>query len=197
MRKLVYFVAATVDGHIASPRGEFDFFPLGEHFEAQVAELPETIPAHLRATVGAASEPRRFGAVVMGRKTYEVGARAGLTDPYAPLPTVVFSRTLATAESPVRVTAENPVDVVRALKRQPGRDIWLCGGGNLAASLADEIDELVVKLNPLLLGAGIALWSAPFSPRSLRLINTRTFASGVVWLTYALSSRASVPSPTS
>ena len=157
----------------------------GEHFTAQVAELPETIPAHLRATVGAAAEPARFGAVIMGRKTYEVGAREGINDPYAPLPTVVFSRTLPAADAPVRVTAEDPVEVVRALKRRPGGDIWLCGGGTLAAALAGEVDEIVVKLNPVLIGAGLGLWGGPFSPRSLRLLSTRAFRSGVIWLTYA------------
>ena len=61
----------------------------------------------------------------------------------------VFSRTMT--ESPdaqVELVSENAVEVIDALKQEPGKDIWLCGGG-LATTLFSEIDEMIVKLNPV------------------------------------------------
>jgi dihydrofolate reductase len=184
MPDLVYFVATTVDGRIAAPDGGFDFFPQGDHLGAQVEALPETIPAHARQALGIDAAPRRFGSVVMGRNTYAVGLREGITDPYQPLETVVFSRTLDPAAAPVRITAEDPVAVVRELKQRATRDIWLCGGGALAGALAGVIDEVVVKVNPVLAGAGLPMVDGAFRARALVLGDVRRFESGVVWLTY-------------
>lgn len=188
MRKLVYFVAVSVDGYIAGPAGQIDFFPMeGDHLAAQVTELPETIPRHVRALLGVPETQTRFDAVVMGWGTYAPAFDQGLTDPYAPLETVVFSRRRRSRQDgALRVTPENPVDVVRELKAQPGRDIWLCGGGVLAAALVDEIDELVLKVNPVVVGDGVRLMEGGFHPRRLVLQARRAFESGVTWLTFAL-----------
>ena len=186
MRKLVYFVAVSVDGFIASPTGAFDFFPMeGDHITAQIQELPETLPRHVRQMLGIPDEAARFGAVVMGSKTYEPARAEGIRDPYAPLETVVFSRRLpAAAEGRLRITADDPVAVVRALKAASGGDVWLCGGGELAATLASEIDELVLKVNPVLAGDGVRLMGGGFEPRRLTLRHRRAFESGVTWLTF-------------
>lgn len=189
MRKLVYFVAVSVDGCIAGPAGQIDFFSgEGDHLAAQVSELPETIPRHFREALGVSSGPMRFDTVVMGRATYEPALSAGITDPYAPLQTVVFSRRLASKqEGGLRITAEDPVGFVRTLKERDGRDIWLCGGGELAQTLLPELDELVVKVNPVLAGAGIRLSAGGFDPRELSLRESRVFDSGVIWLTYEVA----------
>ncbi len=187
MRALTYFVATSVDGFIAGPGGQFDFFPMeGDHIQAQVEALPETLPKHVRDMFGVPTRIARFDTVVMGRGTYEPGLSAGFSDPYAPLRTVVFSRSLpAKEEGALRITAEDPVKVVRALKAEAGKDLWLCGGGKLASVLRDEIDELVVKVNPVLTGGeGIRLFEGDFSPSKLRLRSHRAFDSGVVWLTF-------------
>ena len=187
MRRLVYFVATSVDGFIAGPQGQYDYFPMdGDHIRAQVEELPETLPKHVRDMLGVPTRMARFDTVVMGRGTYEPGLAAGFPHPYAPLRTVVFSRSLtAKEEGGLRITAEDPVQVVRALKAEEGKDFWLCGGGELANVLRDHIDELVVKVNPVLTGgSGIRLFAGDFSPSKLRLRTHRVFDSGVVWLTY-------------
>lgn len=188
MRQLVYFVATSVDGCIAGPAGQFDFYPMkGDHITAQLEELPETIPCHVRAALGVPTRQARFDTVLMGSRTYAPGLAAGVADPYAPLETVVFSRRQPPRrEGTLRVTNEEPLNVVRALKAQPGRDIWLCGGGNLAATLLGEIDELIVKVNPVLVIDGIRLFEGLFNPVQLELSSRRAFESGVTWLTFRM-----------
>lgn len=189
MRKLVYFIATSVDGYIAGPDGEADFFPMqGDHILAQVAELPETLPKHVRAMLGAPDTQARFDTVLMGWGTYALAFDAGITEPYAPLETVVFSRRHRSShEGNVCVTPEDPAAVVRALKAAPGRDIWLCGGGKLAAALVGQIDELILKVNPVIVGDGLPVLTGGFRPRQLVLQSRREFESGVTWLSYSLA----------
>lgn len=196
MRRLVYFIATTADGNIAGPNGETGFFPMmGEHIAAQVKELPETLPKHIREVLSAPTHQGRFDSVLMGRATYEPALNVGITDPYAPLETVVFSSTLeARRDGSLRVTAEDPVTVVRELKARPGRDIWLCGGGKLASSLLDEIDEVVLKVNPVLAPGGLPLFDGQARPRTLELRERRAFDTGVTWLYFDLVRRSQVVS---
>lgn len=186
MRRLVYFVATTADGRIAGPNGNFDFFPMeGDHVAAQASDLPETLPKHVRDLLGIPTRQARFDTVVMGRATYEPALAVGTSDPYAPLETIVFSRTLASRhDGTLRVTADDPVKTIRDLKSRSGRDIWLCGGGKLASVLLDEIDELVLKVNPVLAPGGLPVLDGNAAPRTLVLRSRRAFDSGVTWLSF-------------
>lgn len=171
MRKIQYLVAASVDGQIARADGSFDCFAAvgDEH----VSDYLESLHA--------------FDTVLMGRKTYEVGLRHGVTDPYPFLASYVFSSSIATSPNEkVRIVAGDPVDFVRKLKAEPGGAIYLCGGAQLAAALlsAGLIDEIVVKLNPLLIGAGIPLLAGIEKPVPLELLHTKTYGNGVLLLTY-------------
>jgi dihydrofolate reductase len=189
MRRLIYLVATSLDGYIAGPDGALDAFPFqGDHVEYLLRELPETLPTPALAAAGVPATTRTFDTVVMGWGTYDVGFRVGLTSPYAHLRQYVFRRSLGGPASTdnVSITGEPPRDVVRRLKAEPStRDIWLCGGGRLAAALESEIDQLVLKVNPILLGAGIRLFeSDTYRPRAFRLGASRAFTSGVVMNTY-------------
>ena len=83
MRKLTYYVACTADRFIARADGSFDCFPTeGEHIAALIESFPETIPGHLREALGVRAANQRFDAVLMGRRTYEVGSAVGVTNPY-------------------------------------------------------------------------------------------------------------------
>ena len=181
MRKLTYFIACTVDGFIAREDGSFDFFPMtGEHIPYIVAEYPETIPGHLRDALGVRARNAHFDTVLMGRNTYEVGSAIGVTSPYTHLRQYVVSRTMATSPSPdVQLVPMGAMDLVLGLKREAGLDIWLCGGAGLAGSLYDAIDELIVKVYPVVLGAGIGLFAGVRGPTRLELTDHRTFAGGV------------------
>lgn len=181
MRKLIYLVAVTADGYIADPQGGTGFFGADpETLAAIFAEYPETCPVHLRQALGLSGKPRHFDAVVMGYRTHRPALEAGLTSAYPHLAQYVLTHRTDLPDDPtLTVVPGDPLDLVRELKRQPGRDIWLCGGGNLAAQLVGEIDEYHLKVNPVLIGAGIPLLSRSVPPVHLELGTTRALPAGV------------------
>ena len=187
MREIVYYVAATVDGFIARSDGSYAGFPWDDGFGAALrARFPETFPEH----VGGPSGPdanHAFDAVLMGRKTYEVGLVDGYTNPYPSLASYVFSRSLERNPHPnVTLTRDDPVAVARELKSQAGKAIWLCGGAELASALfsAGLVERLIVKLNPVVFGAGIPLLGRETARRPLTLTESQVYPSGHALLHY-------------
>ncbi|MFF8534543.1 dihydrofolate reductase family protein [Streptomyces sp. SAS_267] len=193
MRKLVHYIATTLDGFIAGPDGDDPTGPNGfwpipaDYIEHLVAEYPETLPVQARQALAVTAEGTRFDTVLEGRRSYDIGLAAGLTDAYPHLRHLVFSRTLTKSPDPaVEVVADDPVATVRELKRQAGKDIWLLGGAELAGSLYTEIDTLILKIGPLTVGNGIPLFSrkAAFDPLTWALADHTVLKSGAVFLTY-------------
>ena len=145
------------------------------------------VPAHVRSLVGMPVETPngRFDTILMGRQTYEIGVRAGITNPYPHLRTLVVSTTLGVSPDPaVELVDADPVARVRELKAEDGKDVWLCGGGSLASSLAGEIDELVLKISPVVLGAGVPLFGRVVGPRPLTPAGHRTYDTGFTLARY-------------
>jgi len=186
MPKLKYYVACTVDGFIAAEDGSFDaFLTEGEHFADLLESFPETVPSHLRDALGIRADNKQFDVVLMGRNTYEVGLKVGVTDPYPTMKQYLFSRTLK--ESPdenVELVSGDALAVVRDLKQGTGKDIWLCGGGDLAAALFPEIDEIILKSNPVLLGSGIPIISGGVEQIDLELTHSKVYGNGFMLLHY-------------
>jgi len=172
MRKIKYHIATTLDGFIAREDGSFDFFVMeGDHATDYLTSL---------AT---------YDTVIMGRRTYDVGLKVGVTDPYPNMATYVFSRSLEESPNPrVKVVANDVETTVQRLKEQPGTDIYFCGGGDLATTLfaAGLIDEVLIKLNPVLLGSGIPLAPRLRDATHLDLLSTKVYRNGVVLLHYAI-----------
>ncbi|TWP44904.1 dihydrofolate reductase [Lentzea tibetensis] len=187
MRKLIYYVATTLDGFIAAEDGTFDGFVFeGDHMQALTEEYPETLPVQFREMVGITDAPNRhFDTVLMGRNTYQVPG--GLPSPYAHLRQYVISSTITGTPDDVEVISTNPLEKVRELKQEDGADIWLCGGGRLAAELLPEIDGLLLKLHPVVFGAGIGLFDGKVDTSRFQLTDVRRFDSGVAFMTYAKS----------
>lgn len=189
MRKLVYYVATTLDGYIAGPDGGdpsgADWFPITPDVVRFIVEHhPETLPRPARAAMGLDGPGRVFDTVLEGRASYELGLAAGMTDAYPHLRHLVFSTTLAASPDPVEVVATDALDRVRALKTEPGLDLWLVGGGTLAHALLPEIDRLVLKQNPSVIGSGIPLFAGPFAPHLFRPVDEVRLENGVRVLTY-------------
>ncbi len=171
MRELKYHVATTVDGFIGHDDGSVEGFVMeGDH-----------------ATEFLESLQNDYDAVLMGRKTYEFGLRLGVTDPYPWLEQYVFSRTMEKSPDPnVYLVSQDVVGFVRDLKEKAGKGIYLCGGGDLAAMLFAEglIDEIALKVNPVLFGSGIPLFSGVVEQTALDLTGAKTYDNGVVLLRY-------------
>lgn len=168
MRQLRYSVAASLDGYIAGPKGEFDWIVVD----------PEIDFAAMYAS---------FGGLVMGRRSYEVfvatGGAAGLA-----LPTYVYSRHLPEGDRDGVTFARDAVSHVRALKgAAEGKPLWLWGGGDLFRQLAEAglVDGVDVAVIPILLGGGVALLPVPGPRLPLRLRKHRLYANtGTLFLEY-------------
>ena len=173
MRQIFYAVAASLDGYIAGPHGEYDW----------IATDPEVDFNALWS---------RFDTLLMGRRTYELGVEArgkAAFTAFARTTCFVFSRTLKPPEHPyVTIVPELNADWIADLKAQSGKSIWLFGGGSLFRSFVDcgLVDAVEVAIVPVLLGGGIPLLGPPYSPTKLRLVSHNVFRSGRVSLTYEL-----------
>ncbi|QEV99429.1 dihydrofolate reductase [Microbacterium caowuchunii] len=181
MRQLVYYVAVSIDGYIADPRGGYDAFLVdGDHAPVVFGEYADALPAHVLTALGIEPPKTRFDTVMMGWNTLRPALDAGIPSPYPHLSQVVASRHPRGVDPAITLT-HDPLTTVRDLKEEDGRDIWLCGGGELAGTLLPEIDRLVLKRNPVVFGSGIPLFgSAPYEPRIFVPTGTRSFGSGVV-----------------
>jgi dihydrofolate reductase len=168
MRQLRYGVAASLDGYIAGPAGEFDWIVVD----------PEIDFAAMYAG---------FSGLVMGRRSYDVFAATGGTGGPA-LPTYVYSRTLPEGPRGGVMVVRDAVSHVRELKNAgETKPLWLWGGGDLFRQLAKAglVDGVDVAIIPVLLGGGLQLLPAPGPRVSLHLRQHRLFATtGTLFLEY-------------
>lgn len=171
MRQVRYNVAASLDGFIAGPDGEFDWIP---HDPA----------------VDFGALFARVDTVLIGRRTFEALPPGGPA-PWPPGSRVLlFSRTARPADHPgLTVVSSGAAETVAALRAEAGDgDIWLFGGGDLCSSLllAGQVDSVEVTVVPVLLGRGVPLLPASRSRTTLHLTSSRVYPSGMVALHYSV-----------
>ncbi|MEV0547879.1 dihydrofolate reductase family protein [Nocardia salmonicida] len=187
MRKLVYYIGVSLDGYIAGPGGEFEFYPTPPEYSGWLnGEFPEAIPVHLRPHFGIDVDTpnKNWDTMLMGRGTYAAAYDAGILSPFVHMKQYVFSSSLGPVDAPnIEIVDGDPVELVRELKQQEGLDIWLCGGGKLAGQLLDEIDQLIVKTYPVIAGEGIPAFTGVFKPTLFAPTRRKEFDSGaqVTW----------------
>ena len=127
--------------------------------------------------------------IIMGRKTYEVAAKSGQGGGGFPgVSTYIFSRTLTSVPKGATLVSEDVADFVRRLREEPGRDICIMGGGELARPLfeAGLIDEIGFNIHPVLLGSGVPLFHSMTRQIDLELLECRPFRNGCVLVKYAV-----------
>ena len=175
MRKIIYYVAASLDGYISGPANDISLFnPEGSGVTQYLQDLKE------------------FDTVIMGRHTYEFGYDYGLKPgqpAYPHMEHYIFSNSLRLESPHTKVHVEKPgLEKIDALKRENGTDIYLCGGGMFAGWLLDNgrIDVLKLKLNPIILGGGVKLFGTAASTGTLLLRERQHHDHGLEILTYDL-----------
>ncbi len=169
VRKVILGLGISLDGYIARRNGDIDFlihpknYSMGPFF----------------ATVDAG---------IMGRKTLEDALRlSGGKLPKTTMKMYVMSRTKPPGERDgVIFTNESPEMLVARIRREPGKHIWLMGGGELAREFlrADLVDELYLGVVPVLIGEGIPLFPAGFPQREFALVENKTYSQGLIALKY-------------
>jgi dihydrofolate reductase len=178
MRRIRYGVAMSLDGYIAGPGGEYDW----------IVQDPD---------IDFAAIAKQFDTYLIGRKTYE--ATGAGTGSGRGVRSIVISRTLKPADHPKLTIVADAERFVAELRRQPGKDIWLFGGGELFRSLlaAGLVDGVEVAVIPVLLGGGIPLLPPPSPQAVLTLRRHRIYErSGIVSLEYDVGAARGAAKPT-
>ena len=186
MRKVVYSMSVSLDGYMETRDRKLDWCIIDEEFHTTAND-----------------EARDMDFFLYGRRMYELMSAFWPTadeDPSAPpyvvefaqlwreKPKVVFSRTLDKVEWNSRLVRDNIAEEVMKLKAQPGGDMGV-GGAEIASTFGQLglIDEYRVYIHPVILGNGTPFFPALSKPESLRLVESRIFGSGVVYLRYQRS----------
>jgi len=171
MRKVILAVAVSLDGFIEGPNGEYDWC-----FTDQDYGLKEFF--------------KRIDTIFVGRKTYEMSLEMeGGGTGFPKFKEYIFSTTLDKVKEGATLIKEDIKTKVEKIKTEKGKDIWLFGGAVLTTSLMNSrlVDELSLAVHPVILGGGKPLFSNIKDRINLTLIDTRTYSTGLVSLTYNLA----------
>ena len=185
MRKVIVSEYVTLDGVMEDPGGAEGFEHGGWSFQFWNEEAAKFKFDELFAS----------DALLLGRVTYQGFAKAwptmkdegGFADRMNSLPKFVVSTTLKEVEwNNAKLMKGNIAEEVSKLKQQPGQDILIAGSGELVHTLMqhDLIDEYRLMVHPVVLGSGKRLFRDGTGTKVLKLIETKTFSSGVVLLSY-------------
>jgi len=182
MRKVIYSMFVSLDGFIEGPNRELDWHIVDEELHRFVND-----------------QQGEFDTYLYGRRMYEVMAYWETADrnPSSPeyelefariwksVPKIVFSKTLPHVQGNARLVRDNVAAEITKLKAQPGKDMDL-GGPTIASTFMQLglIDEYRLFVHPVVLGGGTRMFPTSNDTVNLRLVETRTFGSGVVYLRY-------------
>ena len=170
-RKVVLFIAMSLDGYIAREDGDLEWLSV---VEDQTEDY------------GYSNFINTVDTVIMGRKTYEKVLSFGIDFPHKNKTCFVISKTHQGKDENVTFMNGNLFDFIFSLKKMPGKNIYLDGGSELVFEFLKHhlIDEMIISVIPVLLGGGIPLFKKGNVPYSLKLIKSTSFKSGLVQLYY-------------
>lgn len=173
MRKIVLFIAMSLDGYIADNDGGVAWLNGQGNEEENIDTYSEFV--------------KDIDTVLMGWNTYDqvVTELSPKEWVYSDFTTYVFTHKECDSSDQIRFTCENPVTLLKRLKKDDGKDIWICGGANLIQQLIREdfIDEYYISVIPTLLGNGIRLFGSIEKEIPLKLCRVQTY-NGITDLVY-------------
>jgi dihydrofolate reductase len=172
-RRIIVYIATSVDGYIARPDGD-------------VGWLDRPRP---KGNYGMGEFFKTIDTILWGRKTYAKGIEMGMkASGFGPgIKNYVFShQAQESLEAGVELVNEPIKPFAQRLRAQRGKDIWMMGGGGIIASFLDEgeIDEFSIHVIPILIGEGIPLVQPRHRLIPLKVLSTKRFPDGVVHLNY-------------
>jgi dihydrofolate reductase len=170
-KKLILYIAMSLDGYIARPDGDLDWLSSVER------------PGE---DYGYADFVRTVDTVIMGRKTYDKVLSFGIPFPHSDRECYIITRQERPPEGNVVFYAGSLPELINELKNKPGGNIYCDGGAELVHALRRDnlIDTCVVSIIPVLLGAGIRLFQDGSPENALQLVESKAFESGLVQLRY-------------
>ena len=173
MRKLLLFIATSLDGYIAKPNDDLSFLRLVEK-EGE--------------DYGYAEFTANIDTIILGRKTYDYLLKEIGSSHYDNGERDVFVITRTSRPSTGRTTfyTGNLVELVLRLKSGSGKNIYCDGGAEIINELLqyDLIDEFIISVIPILLGNGTKLFKDERPEQQLQLVSSKTFDTGLTQFHY-------------
>lgn len=175
MPKIVYYVAISLDGYISGPEEDISMYV------SEGSGLTQYL-----------SDLKSFQTVIMGRNTYEFGYKFGLEPGQPAYPHMehhIFSDTLSfDAPHPQVHIEKRSIERVKQIRDQSPTDVYLCGGGEFAGWVLDNglLDQLKVKISPILLGSGLPLFGNSKTSARFELTDTKRHDHGLQIATYEI-----------
>ena len=171
MRKIILYIAASLDGFIAKEDGSVDWL--------QKYESPSD------DDYGYSAFESNIDTLLMGRKTYEQVLEFGEW-PYKGKKCYVFTKK---SIEDARVTAiSNPIEFTKSLLDRDGKNIWLVGGSQIITLLMNYklVDEIILTVMPVILGNGIPLFTNIASEINCKLLSEKSYKSGLIQMHYKI-----------
>jgi dihydrofolate reductase len=185
MRNVVSLMHMSLDGFVAGPNGEMDWIATDDHVFSYVERFIDDADTGLYGPVtfgmmesywpSVLKDPKAAGHQLNHSKWYEKAGK------------VVFSRRLQGLDNPnAKLIKENLPDEIETLKNSPGKNLMIFGSPRLVHSFArlGLIDEYVITVNPIILGAGIPMFAGIDRRMRLQRVNSTELISGVVGFHY-------------
>ena len=170
-RKVISFVATSLDGYIAKPDGDISFLSIVEK-EGE--------------DYGYADFIKTIDTIIVGRKTYDKILNIGFEYPNDK-DVYIISRTVKPDHGRIKYYSGSLTNLITELRNKKGRNIFCDGGSEIINELLKDnlVDEFVISIIPIILGDGISLFKSKRPQLSLKLLDCQKFDSGLVQLHYA------------
>jgi dihydrofolate reductase len=173
-RKVVLYIAMSLDGYIAGPNDDLSFLSIDE-LEGEDYGYSEFISS--------------VDTVIMGRKTYDWVMKQVTVFPHANTETYIITRTAKPSKGKTVFYTGNLRDLVLSLQGKEGKNIFVDGGAEIVNELLQEnlIDECYIAVIPTLLGDGVRLFKIGITEQRLLLLNSIHFPNGLIQLHYKMN----------
>jgi len=170
-RKVILYIAMSLDGYIASPDNGLEFLSMVEEKDQDYSykDFVNTVDT-----------------VIVGRKSYEKVLSMGMDYPLSNKDLYIITRTPRPAVGSTKFYTGNLKELVLNLKNQKGKSIYVDGGAEIANEMMMDnlIDEFYISVIPILLGNGISLFNNSRPQLPLKLVSTKSYNKGLVQLHY-------------